>query len=103
VFEFRAEQSAKQKLAARAAKEAGAKEAPPRMPDAANVSVAPPVPPRPEKKELPLPQRLLQNEAEARLKAGRRRRHRVCRAAGVVLVESFLHFGRQGRGDGRRL
>jgi uncharacterized protein (DUF1800 family) len=69
VFEFRAEQSAKQKLAARAAKEAGPKEPPPRMPDAANVSVAPPVPPRPEKNEPPLPQRLLQDEAEARLKA----------------------------------
>jgi uncharacterized protein (DUF1800 family) len=69
VFEFRAEQSAKQKLAARAVKEAEAKEVPQRMPDAANVAVTPLVPPRPEKKELLLPQRLLQDEAEARLKA----------------------------------
>ena len=69
VYEFRAEQSAKQKLAARAVKEAEAKEAPSHMADAASVAVAPPVAPKPEKKEPPLPQRLLQDEAEARLQA----------------------------------
>ncbi len=55
VFEFRAEQSAKQKLAARAIKEAEAKEAAQRMPGAANVPVAPPVPPKPEKKSFHSP------------------------------------------------
>ena len=50
---------------------------------------------RPSRSQPPLPQQLIQNEAKARFDAAVRRRYRLCRAAGVVLVEPFLHFRRQ--------
>jgi uncharacterized protein (DUF1800 family) len=73
VFDFRAEQAAKQKLALRAKKEAEAKDAEPAMSDAANAAQAsiarPPGQNPPGNRELPLPQQLIQNEAKARFDA----------------------------------
>lgn len=73
VFEFRAEQAAKQKLALRAKKEADAKEAAPGMSDLASASpasiVVPPGQKPPASREPPLPQQLILNEAKARFDA----------------------------------
>jgi len=72
VFDFRAEQQARQKLEQRARKEAEASGTSPSMSDAANagaVNAMPSGQKPPENKVPPLPQQLLQNEAKARFDA----------------------------------
>ena len=44
----------------------------------------------------PLPQKIYLDEAQSPLRRGARRRYRLCRALGLVLVEPFLRLGRQG-------
>jgi uncharacterized protein (DUF1800 family) len=69
VFDFRAEQQAKQKLALRAKKEAEAKGGPLSVSDIANAVVADILPAQkpPANQPPPLPQQQLQNEAAARI------------------------------------
>ena len=71
VFEFRAEQQAKQKLAQRAAKEAEAKSAAQATSDVTKAALAPapPGPKPPENKGPQLPQQFIENEAQARFDA----------------------------------
>ena len=71
VFEFRAEQQAKQKLALRAQKAAEAKTRPEGLSDVANASAVDVLPQvqKPPANQPPLPQQLLQTEAAARIDA----------------------------------
>ena len=70
VADFRAEETAKQKLAQRAKKEAEAKGVPPTVSDAPNATVVTaPAPGQKPSPEPPLPQQIIQNEAKARFDA----------------------------------
>jgi uncharacterized protein (DUF1800 family) len=72
LFEYRAEQTARQKLALRAKKEAETHSAAQRIADIANAAAAnaaPAVHKPPHAQQPPLPQQLLQNEARVRIEA----------------------------------
>ncbi len=105
VFDFQAEQAAKQKLAQRAKKLAEADNvasqfnckqpetaapcvAPSSQNDAANQQPQPAQPQQP-----PLPQQLFLDEAKARVDAAIGANIGLCRTAGLVLVQSLLRFG----------
>ncbi len=102
LFDFRATQQAKQKLAQRAKKAAEADGMTPtgaaaEKNETLSDAAAPGI------KEPPLPQKLIQAEARARFAAAAHCRYRLCRTAGVVLVEPFLCLRRQDHCHGRPL
>ena len=116
VFDFRAEQTAKQKLALRVQKQAEAENAA-SLVDCRKPSGEPCMAPLANdaaNQQPPLADSETRSAASAaaaatafsgrsqgalRRRAGRR--YRLRRAAGLVLVEPFLHLGGQDRGDGR--
>ncbi|HXQ84017.1 MAG TPA: DUF1800 family protein [Xanthobacteraceae bacterium] len=84
VFDFRAEQQARQKLAQRAKKEAEADGNAPSISDTANAAALNSAPPASENKEPPLPQQLIQGEARARFDAAA--------GAGIGFAERLVWF-----------
>ncbi len=111
VFRFRAEEQAKLKLVQRAKTMAAAADGSSpfdcKKPLAGEACAAPLVENQAENQQKPrqppLPQQLILNEAKARFDAATNADIGFRRTAGVVLVQSFLHFGRQDTCDGRRL
>ena len=88
VFENNAKQLAEQKLAKKKRDENPGMQEPAMEPEPKQKIGQKKGPP-------PLPQQIFLSEAKRALRRRARRRDRLCRAAGLVLVEPFLRLGRQ--------
>jgi uncharacterized protein (DUF1800 family) len=100
VFDFRAAQTAKQKLALRVQKEAETGAEAQAMIELAKVPGLADGPP-PAATAVAATDRL--ERSESALRCRDRRQYWICRAAGLVLVKPFLRLRRQRSGNGRCL